>query len=183
VFCISITPVLLLAMCCVCARNGLVQLGVRPPFCTCACVACCSGPACSAPLVRQGQPIVVSLHTLGVGQGLGKALPGSQHIAPLHATCCPLCCLETPEETHPGHRVSAKKGCAASEGATQHRRPTGCMHMGNDHSMTAESMHSQLACMELCGTDAMMCVCAAGVEAVTCSAWRSMQINNVSHCM
>ena len=146
-------------MCCVCARNGLVQLGVRPPFCTCACVACCSGPACSAPLVRQGQPIVVSLHTLGVGQGLGKALPGSQHTAPLHATCCPLCCLETPEETHPGHRVSAKKGCAASEGATQHRGPTGCMHMGNDHSMTAESMHSQLACMELCGTDAMMCVC------------------------
>jgi hypothetical protein len=55
---------------CMCPPMWLVQLGVRPPFCTCACVACCSGPACSASLVRTGAAHRgVSAHSTGDKQG------------------------------------------------------------------------------------------------------------------
>ena len=102
---------------CTCPPMWLVQLGVRPPFCTCACVACCSGPACSASLVRTGAAHRgVSAHTGGgAGPWESPAWPLTDSTAAL--PCPPALLAGAPEETRPGHRVSAN-GVRRMQGAS-----------------------------------------------------------------
>jgi hypothetical protein len=121
-------------MCCVCARNGMCNWESDLPFALAPVWRAVQDSMQCATGMNRGVTLRCHCTHWGWGRALGKPCLALNTQHRLHATCSPRAAgSRSPKRNSPFPQGVCRWG--APTGATQQRRPTGCMHTGNNYTI------------------------------------------------